>query len=51
MGSTGQEKKKMLNNPEHLVLMAPHPSPLSAFAVFLDADFLVRQMNFLKITV
>ena len=29
-GSPAQRKKEMLNNPKHLILEAPHPSPLSA---------------------
>ena len=30
-GSPAQRKKTMLNNPKHLILTAPHPSPLSAY--------------------
>ena len=30
-GSPAQRKKEMLNNPKHLILEAPHPSPLSAY--------------------
>jgi len=30
-GRPAQMKKKMLTNPKHLILEAPHPSPLSAF--------------------
>ena len=33
-GSNAREKKKMLNNPKHLILEAPHPSPLSAYRGF-----------------
>jgi uracil-DNA glycosylase len=33
-GRPAQEKKRMLNNPHHLVLEAPHPSPLSAHRGF-----------------
>ncbi|MGN0299651.1 MAG: uracil-DNA glycosylase [Lachnospiraceae bacterium] len=29
-GRPAQQKKRMLNNPKHLILEAPHPSPLSA---------------------
>lgn len=31
-GKPAQTKMKMLNNPKHLILTAPHPSPLSAYA-------------------
>ena len=33
-GKPAQSKKKFLNNPKHLVLEAPHPSPLSAYRGF-----------------
>jgi len=33
-GSNAREKKKMLNNPKHLILEAPHPLPLSAYRGF-----------------
>jgi len=33
-GSPARAKKAMLNNPKHLVLEAPHPSPLSAYRGF-----------------
>ncbi|MDR1246613.1 MAG: uracil-DNA glycosylase [Clostridiales Family XIII bacterium] len=33
-GRPAQEKKRMLNNPRHLILEAPHPSPLSAHRGF-----------------
>ena len=33
-GSPAQRKKEMLNNPKHLILEAPHPSPLSAYRGF-----------------
>ncbi len=48
-GSHAQQKKKMLTNPQHLILEAPHPSPLSAYRGFFGCrhfsktnDFLVR---------
>ncbi|MPW25065.1 uracil-DNA glycosylase [Alkalibaculum sp. M08DMB] len=34
-GRPAQTKEKMLNNPKHLVLKSPHPSPLSAYRGFL----------------
>lgn len=33
-GSNAREKKTMLTNPKHLILEAPHPSPLSAYRGF-----------------
>lgn len=48
-GSPAQRKKVMLNNPKHLILEAPHPSPLSAYRGFFGSkpfsktnDFLVK---------
>lgn len=36
-GKPAQEKKKMLNNSKHLILEAPHPSPLSAYRGFFGS--------------
>ena len=33
-GAPAQRKKEMLHNPKHLILEAPHPSPLSAYRGF-----------------
>ncbi len=33
-GSPARAKKAMLNNPKHLILEAPHPSPLSVYRGF-----------------
>lgn len=33
-GSPAQKKAEMLDNPKHLILKAPHPSPLSAYRGF-----------------
>ena len=48
-GSPAQKKAAMLHNPKHLILKAPHPSPLSAFRGFFGSrpfsqtnDFLVK---------
>ena len=48
-GAPAQRKKVMLNNPAHLILEAPHPSPLSAYRGFFGSrpfsktnDFLVK---------
>lgn len=45
-GRPAQSKIPMLTNPKHLILTAPHPSPLSAYRGFLDASILVRPMSF-----
>lgn len=36
-GSPAQRKARMLNNPKHLILKAPHPSPLSASRGFFGS--------------
>lgn len=36
-GSPAQRKEKMLTNPNHLILKAPHPSPLSAYRGFFGS--------------
>lgn len=36
-GSPAQRKARMLNNPRHLILKAPHPSPLSASRGFFGS--------------
>ena len=36
-GRPAQMKKRMLNNPKHLILEAPHPSPLSAYRGFFGS--------------
>ncbi len=49
-GRNAQEKEALITNPRHLILKAPHPSPLSAFAGFFGSrpfskinDFLEQQ--------
>jgi len=48
-GTPAQTKAKTLNNPNHMILKAPHPSPLSAYRGFLGCkhfstcnDFLIK---------
>lgn len=36
-GKPAQSKKSMLNNPKHLILEAPHPSPLSSYRGFFGS--------------
>ena len=46
-GSPAQRKKAMLNNPKHLILEAPHPSPLSAYRGFFGSKPFSRTNDFL----
>jgi len=47
-GRPAQMKKAMLNNPRHLILEAPHPSPLSAYRGFFGCRHFSRANKFLK---
>lgn len=47
-GRPAQMKKEMLNNPRHLILEAPHPSPLSAFRGFFGCRHFSRTNAFLE---
>ncbi len=47
-GSPAQKKRGMLNNPKHLVLTAPHPSPLSAYRGFFGCAHFSRTNRFLE---
>ena len=47
-GSTAQAKKSMLNNPKHLILEAPHPSPLSAYRGFFGSRPFSKTNEFLN---
>lgn len=46
-GKPAQEKCKMLNNPRHLVLKAPHPSPLSVYRGFWGCRHFSKANDFL----
>ncbi len=46
-GRPAQLKKAMLNNPKHLILEAPHPSPLSAYRGFFGSKHFSRANQFL----
>lgn len=46
-GSPAQRKKAMLNNPKHLILQAPHPSPLSAYRGFFGSKPFSQTNEFL----
>ena len=47
-GKPAQSKKRMLHNPNHLVLEAPHPSPLSAYRGFFGCKHFSQANTFLK---
>lgn len=47
-GSPARKKKIMLNNPNHLILEAPHPSPLSAYRGFFGCKHFSRANEFLS---
>lgn len=46
-GKPAQRKKVMLNNPNHLILEAPHPSPLSAYRGFFGSKPFSQTNKFL----
>lgn len=47
-GRPAQMKKSMLTNPKHLILEAPHPSPLSAYRGFFGSKPFSRANEFLE---
>ena len=47
-GRPAQSKKALLNNPNHLILEAPHPSPLSAYRGFFGCHHFSQANEFLK---
>ena len=47
-GRPAQMKKAMLHNPKHLILEAPHPSPLSSYRGFFGSRPFSKANNFLK---
>ncbi len=46
-GAPAQRKAQMLNNPKHLILKAPHPSPLSAYRGFFGSKPFSKTNQFL----
>ena len=46
-GRPARMKEAMLNNPKHLVLTAPHPSPLSAYNGFFGCKHFSKANEFL----
>ena len=47
-GGPAGQKASMLNNPKHLVLKAPHPSPLSAYRGFFGCRHFSKTNAFLE---
>ncbi len=47
-GRPAQAKKSMLHNPRHLILEAPHPSPLSAYRGFFGSRPFSKTNAFLR---
>lgn len=47
-GRPAQMKKSMLNNPNHLILEAPHPSPLSSYRGFFGSKPFSKTNHFLQ---
>lgn len=47
-GRPAQQKERMLDNPKHLILKAPHPSPLSAYNGFFGSKPFSQTNAFLE---
>ena len=47
-GKPAQSKSPMLTNPKHLILKAPHPSPLSAYRGFFGCKHFSQANEFLE---
>ena len=47
-GKPAKRKKAMLHNPNHLILEAPHPSPLSAYRGFFGCRHFSKTNQFLE---
>lgn len=47
-GRPAQMKREMLTNPKHLILEAPHPSPLSSYRGFFGSKPFSKTNEFLK---
>jgi len=47
-GNNAKAKIEKIDNPHHLVLTAPHPSPLSAYYGFFGCRHFSKTNNFLK---
>lgn len=47
-GANARSKASLLDNPNHLVLQAPHPSPLSAYQGFFGCKHFSKAQEFLR---
>lgn len=47
-GNYAKEKEKLINTNKHLILKAPHPSPLSAYRGFFGCKHFSKTNTFLK---
>ena len=47
-GAPAQRKAAMLDNPNHLILKSPHPSPLSAYRGFFGSRPFSKTNQFLE---
>ncbi len=47
-GNPAREKKKLLKNKNHLILEAPHPSPLSSYRGFFGCKHFSKTNDFLQ---
>ena len=49
-GKPAQSKEKLITNPNHLILKAPHPSPLSSYRGFFGSKPFSKVNAFLEET-
>ena len=47
-GKNAQEKENIINSEKHLILKAPHPSPLSAYNGFFGCKHFSKANEYLK---
>lgn len=48
LGNEAIKNKKMLDNPKHLIIEAPHPSPLSAYHGFFQSKIYSKTCEYLN---
>ena len=49
LGNNAKEIKKYIDNPLHLIIEAPHPSPLSAYHGFFGSKIFSRTCDYLEL--
>lgn len=47
-GKPAQDKKKLITNPNHIIIETPHPSPLSAYRGFLGSKMFSKVNHLLE---